>query len=58
MSNLNWSLDTLLMIGRAVTLVLAFGMFAWGFIRWRRAAERDTQRAEERHVQRQTDQGS
>jgi hypothetical protein len=32
------------MAGRAVALLLAFAMFAWGFIRWRRAAERDTQR--------------
>jgi hypothetical protein len=45
MSNLNvLSLDTLIIAGRAVALLLAFAMFAWGFTRWRRAAERDTQR--------------
>jgi hypothetical protein len=45
MSNLNLlSLDTLLIFGRAAALVLAFAMFAWGFVRWRKASERDTQR--------------
>jgi len=45
MSNLNlFSLDTLMVVSRAVVLVLALAVFAWGFMRWRRASERDTQR--------------
>ena len=38
------SFEFALIAGRAVVLLLAFAMFAWGFIRWRRAAQRDTQR--------------
>jgi hypothetical protein len=38
------SLELLLIAGRAVALLAAFALFAWGFIRWRRAAQRDTQR--------------
>jgi hypothetical protein len=38
------SFELLLIAGRAVALLLAFVLFAWGFIRWRRAAQRDTQR--------------
>ncbi len=45
MSNLNFlSLDVLLITGRAVALVSALAIFAWGFRHWRRASERDTQR--------------
>lgn len=44
MSNLSLSLDTVLMVGRAASLLMAFAMFGWGFVRWRKAAERDTQR--------------
>lgn len=44
MSNLSLSLDTVLMVARALSLVLALAMFGWGFARWRKAAERDTQR--------------
>jgi hypothetical protein len=40
----SFSFELLLIAGRAVVLVLAFAMFGWGFIRWRRAAQRDTQR--------------
>lgn len=38
------SLEIVLIAGRAAALILAFALFAWGFIRWRRAAQRDTQR--------------
>src|SRR5689334_10474878 len=38
------SLEFALIAGRAVVLLVAFAVFAWGFIRWRRAAQRDTQR--------------
>jgi hypothetical protein len=44
MSNVSLSLDTLLMVGRVLSLVMALAVFSWGFVRWRRAAERDTQR--------------
>ncbi len=44
----NWigvpSLEMLVLTGRAVALLLAFVLFAWGFMRWRRSAEKDTQR--------------
>lgn len=38
------SLELILIGGRAVLLLLAFAGFAWAFRRWRKAAERDTQR--------------
>jgi len=38
------SLEFMLIAGRAAALSLAFLLFAWGFRRWRRAAQRDTQR--------------
>lgn len=38
------SLEVVLIAARAAALLLALLLFAWGFIRWRRAAERDTQR--------------
>ena len=38
------SLEFLLVAGRAVTLLLALMLFAWGFMRWRRALQLDTQR--------------
>lgn len=38
------SLEFILIAARALLLVLAFAGFAWAFTRWRKAAERDTQR--------------
>lgn len=40
----NPSLETLMLVGRAVLLVGAFGIFALAFIRWRRTDERNAAR--------------
>ena len=40
----NPSLETLMLVGRAVLLVGAFGVFALAFIRWRRSDERNDAR--------------
>ena len=40
----NPSLETLMLVGRAVLLVGAFGVFALAFIRWRRTDERNDAR--------------
>jgi hypothetical protein len=46
MSNLSAlpSLELLLIAGRSIALIGALALFAWGFIRWRRAIQCDTQR--------------
>lgn len=38
------SLEALMFTGRALSLIVAFLMFAWAFRHWRRAAIKDTQR--------------
>jgi len=38
------SLEFMLIAARAVALSATFLLFAWGFLRWRRTAQRDTQR--------------
>jgi hypothetical protein len=38
------SIESLLFVGRAVSLIVAFLIFAWAFRHWRRAAIKDTQR--------------
>jgi hypothetical protein len=38
------SIELVWIAARALLLVLAFAGFAWAFSRWRKAAERDTQR--------------
>jgi Protein of unknown function (DUF2802) len=39
-----FSLELLLIVGRAVALMAALCVFAWAFSRWRRSMARDTQR--------------
>jgi hypothetical protein len=38
------SIEVLLIAARGVALIAALGVFAWAFLRWRTAAQRDTQR--------------